>query len=540
MARFADLKIWIRLTLIIFLTLVMAWTAMIVWQSKVNKDTAIEQARQFSLSMHEATMAGLTGMMITGTVGQRAVFLDQIKQLSIIRDLRVLRGDAVNTLFGPGSATESAAPDATEAQVLASGKEFSAVESDSTGDYLRVVRPALALKDYLGKDCIACHQVPNGTILGAVSMKISLDQVNVAVSAQRVQSALAAAAISIPLLLFVWFFIGKFVTEPLDRMVSSLRDIANGEGDLMHRLPLTARDEIGAASAAFNQMMDKFSELVRRVGQSAALVSAAAKELADSANQVAASSAQQNQMSQAAAQAVDQMVSNISAIAQSSDHVHHQSRESLERSQQGNVSLNQLIGEVEQVEATVNQIADSVTKFVQSTESIASMTQQVRDIADQTNLLALNAAIEAARAGEQGRGFAVVADEVRKLAEKSAASASQIDAVTKVLADQSNVVRGSIASGLSHIASSQSSMDTVASVLTSASSAVIEVDRGMNSIHEATESQRRTSAAVAHNIESIAAMAQTNESAIEQTAAAAQRLEALAAELQSTVGRFRT
>jgi methyl-accepting chemotaxis protein len=371
-------------------------------------------------------------------------------------------------------------------------------------------------------------------------MKISLDDVNTAVAAQRMQSAIAAAAISIPILLFVWFFIGRFVTRPLDRMVSGLNDIASGEGDLTRRLSIDAADEIGAASAAFNLMMDKFGELVRQVSQSATQVSAAARALADSAGAVALSSAKQNDKSQAAAQAVDALVANIGAIAESSDHVHHQSRESLARSREGDVSLNQLIGEVKQVEGTVNEIAEAVTQFMQSTDAITSMTRQVRDIADQTNLLALNAAIEAARAGEQGRGFAVVADEVRKLAEKSAASASEIDAVTRVLAGQAGIVRESIGAGLSHIESSKASMNKVANVLSSASSAVGEVDRGMNDIHEATESQRRTSAEVAHNIDSIATMAQQNEMAIEQTAAAAQQLELLAEALQSAISRFRT
>lgn len=106
--RFADMKIWMRLTAAIWLMLVIAWTGMIFWESKVNRETAIDQAKQFSLSMHEATMSGLTGMMITGTIGQREVFLDQIKQLSIINDLKVIRAEAVSKMFGPGNGKEQA------------------------------------------------------------------------------------------------------------------------------------------------------------------------------------------------------------------------------------------------------------------------------------------------------------------------------------------------------------------------------------------------------------------------------------------------
>jgi methyl-accepting chemotaxis protein len=123
------------------------------------------------------TMAGLTGMMITGTVGQREVFLDQIKQLSVIKDLQVIRGEAVSRQFGGQRAMPVL--DADEQAALAGAR--CAVERDAQGgEYLRVVKPALASENYLGKNCIACHQVPAGTPLGLVSMKVSLDKVNAA------------------------------------------------------------------------------------------------------------------------------------------------------------------------------------------------------------------------------------------------------------------------------------------------------------------------------------------------------------------------
>jgi methyl-accepting chemotaxis protein len=537
--RFADMKIWMRLTLAIWLMLVFAWTAMIFWESQVNRDTAIEQAKQFSLSMHEATMAGLTGMMITGTVGQREVFLDQIKQLSIIRDLKVLRGEGVTKVFGPGTAADTAA-DAVEQQVLASGKEFVEVQHDGQGEYLRVVRPTLASKNYLGKDCIACHQVPEQTVLGAVSMKVSLDNVNAAVAAQRIKSLLAAIAVSIPLLAFIYLFVSKVVTRPLDEMVDGLRSIASGEGDLTRRLAVKSNDEIGQASAVFNDMMANFASLVRQVGESASHVSSAAHELVTGAQQVADSSHQQYEKSSVVTDAVERMVNSIVEVADNTERVHQQSLESQARSQEGTQTLERLIAEISRVKGAVNEMAGAVNEFVSSTASITSMTREVKDIADQTNLLALNAAIEAARAGEQGRGFAVVADEVRKLAEKSAASANEIDGITRMLNSKSDIVSRSIAEGLADIASSEQSLDAVASAISSANRSVEEVGSGLDVIAGATEEQRRVSTDAFTNIEAIAAMARDNSQAVEQTAHSAQRLESLAEQLQGTVGRFRT
>ena len=531
-------KIWLRLTAAIWTVLVVVWTGMIVWESNVNRETAIRQAQDFAGSIHEMTMAGLTGMMITGTVGQREVFLDQIKQLSIIKDLHVARSDAVVKLFGPDTKSTRRL-DAIEQQAMISGQPYVKTENSTEGSYLHVVTPTKASKNYLGKDCIMCHQVPEGTVLGVVSMKVSLAAVDEGVSAFRLKIAGVASAVCLLLLVVIWFLTRHFVTAPLEQLTDGLRDIARGEGDLTRRLPVRGNDEIGQASAIFNEMMENFCRLVRQVSESASQVSTQAHELSASARRLAEGSHRQNERSLQAASSMESMLGSISSIAESADLVHQQSQDSLRRAEEGNRSLSRLLSEMNDVEQTVRLMAESVNEFVRSTDAISQMTQEVKGIAEQTNLLALNAAIEAARAGEAGRGFAVVADEVRKLAEKSAQSANEIDRITATLATQSASVHRAIGDGMEHLAASQSTITSVADILQATNGSVAEVGHGLDAIASATDAQRQTSSSVAGSIDEISSSARENNQTVEQTASAAQSLESLASGLQAMVGRFK-
>jgi len=540
MQRVSDTPIWLRLTAVIAAMLVCAFGALIYWETQASRDTAIEQARDFALSVHDMTMAGLTGMMITGTVGQREVFLEQIKELSSIRELRVVRGEAVSNQFGPGNAADSTAQDEDETRAFKTRQPLFEVRSASDGsEYLRVVVPALASTAYLGKNCLSCHVVEEGTPLGAVSMKIDLEKVDVAVSAFRNKSMVFAVLVSIPLIAFIFFFIRRFVTRPLAQMTGTLEELADGKGDLTRRLAVTHRDEIGRAAESFNQMLATIGELVKQVSGSAGSVAGAARGVSDSASSLAEGSHKQNQQSVVAAEAMEELTEKTFHIAASAEGVRHLSHESLARAEEGQQSLKHLMGEVDHVERAVGQMDETVSAFVASTASITNMTKEVREIAEQTNLLALNAAIEAARAGEQGRGFAVVADEVRKLAEKSAQSAGEIDAITTTLSKQSGDVRAALDSGREHLDSSRKAANDVVSVLESGNATVAMVCEGVDRIAEATEAQRNASAQVTQNIETIAAMARDNDAAIGHTVSAAQDMSQQANGLQEAVARFK-
>ncbi|MCL2075387.1 MAG: methyl-accepting chemotaxis protein [Betaproteobacteria bacterium] len=534
-----DWKIWIRLTAAIWLILVVSWAGVIAWEGKKTFEMAIEQAKDFSANIHEITMAGLTGMMITGTSSQREVFLDQIQYLSIIKDLVVARSDAVTKIYGPDTKAMREL-DEIEQKVLETGEPYVAVVNNKGQYELRVVNPTLAAKDYLGKDCIICHMVPENTVLGIVSMRVSLDDAKRAVDTMRYEIASIAFLVCLLLLASIYFITNRVVTRPLDHLRHRLTEIAHGDADLTHRLEITGEDEIGQTSGAFNIMMENFATLVRQVNSSAADVSSKANELLEGANHVRSGSRMQDEKSANAASVIEELVCSIASVAQNVENVQRQSDESGAHAMTGNQRLEVLLADMEKVKNTFSQMAETVSAFVHSTETITAMTREVKDIAEQTNLLALNAAIEAARAGEHGRGFAVVSDEVRKLAEKSARAATTIDGATSQLETQSVAVNKAITASMGNITHSNESVLAVAEILRHTSESVLGLRDSLVRITEATEQQNTASGEVSASIETIAAMSRENYEAIDQTVATVEHLKHLADSLHNTVGQFKT
>ncbi len=295
----------------------------------------------------------------------------------------------------------------------------------------------------------------------------------------------------------------------------------------------------GSLLANAYRMQAALREMIANVKRQAAQVGDAALGLAGASEQIAQGSQAQSEAAAATAAAVEQITVSIGSVAANTDDVRKLAEQSLQQTQQGNRSVDEMIGEIRNVQDSVNQIAASVKEFVDSTLAIAGMTQQVKDIAEQTNLLALNAAIEAARAGEQGRGFAVVADEVRKLAEKSAQAANEIDAVTGSLNQKSGLVEGTVQAGLRSLQTTQEHIEKVSAVLSDASDAVTRSSRGVGDIASSVAEQSQASTEIARNVETIAQMSEENHAAVQSNSREIMRLEQLAGELRAAMERFR-
>ncbi|MGE5467619.1 MAG: methyl-accepting chemotaxis protein, partial [Ignavibacteria bacterium] len=505
-------KIWVRLVIGVSVILFVADLGLIAWTTVKQRDTAIAQAMDFSQSVHRMTLAGLTGMMLTGTVAQRAVFLDQVRQSEEIRALKVIRGEAVIGQFGPGTA-EEAQTDAIESQVMRSHEPYYDVAAEGAGESLRAVLPVVAQSNYLGKNCLACHVVPEGTVLGVVSMRLSLDKVNAAVREFRIGLVFAAVALLLPVIVFVYLSVKRSVSLPLENLTRGLEDIAAGEGDLTRRLREAGRDEIAAAARAFNAFMEKLTGIVAEVKGGTGQVLRTADDLTQVAERVAANSERQSQEAYAMATQVQVMTFALDGLAAQAETVQRISAESSRHSEDGGQIIHSAAAEMRKIIATVNDSARIIHDLGRQSDQISEIVNVIKEIADQTNLLALNAAIEAARAGDQGRGFSVVADEVRKLAERTADSTHEITAMIGKIQAGTHEAIASMEAGVRRVGEGAALAEQAGTAINRIRDGVEQVVAAVDEMSSSLKEQARANGENAQKVEGIARLSEDNATA---------------------------
>ncbi len=337
---------------------------------------------------------------------------------------------------------------------------------------------------------------------------------------------------------FSWLTL-RAITRPVKQMRLALVQ-AEHSRDLTQRVAVTGHDEVSDMAVAFNALMESLQATLNRVMAGAQEVSAAATEMAAASSQITQSSRSQSESAASTAAAVEQVTVSINQVADNTRETRSVSEQACVLSTEGEKSAR---AAAEQMLGTAQSVGHSmqlIEQLSQRSNDISGIVKVIRDIAEQTNLLALNAAIEAARAGEQGRGFAVVADEVRKLAERTASSTSEIS--TMIEAIQSEVGRAveNLKSNNEQVAQGKSLAEEVAATLARINEGARVTMERINDISSAASEQGTASNDIARNVEKIAQMTEETSAAITQASTTAQQLEALASKLHAEVAQFKT
>jgi len=423
--------------------------------------------------------------------------------------------------------------DALVAEVLKSNKPASSEEIQNN---IHILETILPLPNE--ERCQGCHEKET-KMLGALKLNTSIEQ-GYAASRKATFWLLVSGAVALAASFVCLMIVLRVtVTQKINDFVAKVTDLARGEGDLTKQIIVKSNDEFGLLADEINSLVDKIRRIISQIAQTSEQVSSSAAELQSNAEQMATGAEQVAAQAETVATAGEEMSATSGDIAQNC-------QMASEGSQQASAAAVSGARVVDETIAVMNSIAGRVRSSAKAVESLGSRSDQIgeivgtiEDIADQTNLLALNAAIEAARAGEQGRGFAVVADEVRALAERTTRATREISEMIKAIQLETKGAVIAMEEGVSEVAKGSEKAADSGRALEQILQQINDVNSQIHQVATAAEEQTATTSEISNNMQQITeVVAQTSRGAHE-SASAANQLSVLADDLRRIVSQFK-
>lgn len=359
------------------------------------------------------------------------------------------------------------------------------------------------------------------------------------VSYQALVIGLATGVIVIALMILTALLVSNVITKSMNNVIASLDEMSTGTADLTARLDETSKDELGKLVVSFNRFIEKLQGIMANVKDTTDNLGNMSDEMQNIANDVDNTMSQQQDNTIQVATAITEMTATVAEVAKHADAASVEANEALNHTINGKQVVQDTVNSMESLSGEVDRVSDVIQNLALESDKIGGVLSVIRGISEQTNLLALNAAIEAARAGEQGRGFAVVADEVRTLASRTQEATLEIQTMIDLLQKGSADAVTAMGVGKDRTHESVAQAGKASEALAHIANSIEKINEMNTQIASATEEQ----SAVSHDIDaktsSISQLAETSRNGTRKAAATSAGLGELAVNLQKLVGKYR-